>query len=132
MQAALAICLGASAGALARWQLGLWLNSAASATAGSIALGTLAANWIGGYLVGFCIAIFQALPHLDPTWRLALVTGFLGALTTFSSFSAEVVAMLGQQRYALALGTISVHLFGSLALTIAGMRTAAYLIALRA
>lgn len=132
MQAILAICVGASAGALARWQLGLWLSSAASANATSVALGTLAANWIGGYLVGICIAMFQALPQIDPVWRLALVTGFLGGLTTFSSFSAEVVAMLQQQRYALALGTVAVHLFGSFALTIAGMRTATLLIALRA
>jgi len=117
-----AICIGASLGALARWGLGLWLSPGALIT-----LGTLAANLIGGYLVGVCVAVFQALPQLDPVWRLALVTGFLGALTTFSSFSAEVVMMLGQQRYALALGTAAVHLLGSLALTVAGMRTAALL-----
>jgi CrcB protein len=85
--------------------------------------GTLAANLLGGYLVGVCVAFFQTLPDLDPLWRLALVTGFLGALTTFSSFSAEVVTMLGQQRYALALGTAAVHLLGSLTLTVAGIRT---------
>ena len=88
-----AICLGASAGALARYGLGLWLSPG-----GLIPWGTLAANLIGGYLVGVCVAVFQALPHLDPTLRLALVTGFLGALTTFSSFSAEVVGLLQQQR----------------------------------
>jgi CrcB protein len=114
----LAICLGASLGALARWRLGVWLNAT-----GPMPLGTLAANLIGGYLVGVCVAVFQALPSLDPLWRLALVTGFLGALTTFSSFSAEVVTMLGQQRYALALGTATLHLFGSLALTVAGIKT---------
>lgn len=114
-----AICIGASVGALARWGLGLWLNPGAV-----LPLGTLAANLIGAYLVGICVAVFQALPHLDPAWRLALVTGFLGALTTFSSFSAEVVTMLGQQRYALAAGTASLHLFGSLLLTVAGIRTA--------
>jgi len=129
IQAALAISLGASAGALARWQLGLWLSSAASANATSIALGTLAANWIGGYLVGVCIAVFQAMPQIDPVLRLALVTGFLGGLTTFSSFSAEVVAMLQQQRYGLALGTVAVHLFGSLLLTVAGIKTAALFMA---
>jgi CrcB protein len=134
MLSVIAICLGASAGALARWQLGLWLNPIASATtAGTILpMGTLAANLIGGYLVGVCVAVFQAMPQLDPAWRLALVTGFLGALTTFSSFSAEVVAMLTQQRYALALGTSAVHLFGSLLLTIAGIRSATYLIAAHA
>ncbi len=131
MHPVIAICLGACAGALARWQLGLWLNPVA--TAGTVLpWGTLAANLIGGYLIGVCVAVFQAMPQLDPAWRLALVTGFLGALTTFSSFSAEVVAMLGQQRYALALGTAGVHLLGSLALTIAGMRSATLLIAARA
>ncbi len=123
MATVLAICLGASAGALARWQLGIWLNTAATAGT-SLPLGTLAANLIGGYLVGVCVAIFQSMPQLDPLWRLALVTGFLGALTTFSSFSAEVVAMLMQQRYALALGTASVHLLGSLLLTVAGIWSA--------
>ena len=124
MISVLAICIGASLGALARWGLGLWLNPGAV-----IPLGTLAANLIGGYLIGICVAVFQALPNLDPVWRLALVTGFLGALTTFSSFSAEVVGMLGQQRYALALGTSAVHLFGSLLLTAAGIQSATYFIA---
>jgi fluoride exporter len=72
--------------------------------------------------------VFQAMPNLDPVWRLALVTGFLGALTTFSSFSAEVVTMLNQGRYALALLTAGLHLFGSLALTIIGMKSATYVI----
>ncbi|WP_305806925.1 fluoride efflux transporter CrcB, partial [Stenotrophomonas sp. YIM B06876] len=79
-----AICLGASLGALARWRLGLWLS-----VGHGLPWGTLAANLIGGYLIGVCVAVFQALPQLDPVWRLALITGFLGALTTFSSFSAE-------------------------------------------
>ncbi len=124
----LAICIGACVGALARWQLSLWLNTV---TLGGIDLpfGTLTANLLGGYLVGICVAVFHAMPQLDPVWRLALVTGFLGALTTFSSFSAEVVTMLMQQRYALALGTAALHLLGSLALTVAGMRTATFFIA---
>ena len=120
----LAICIGASLGALARWGLGLWLNPGAL-----LPWGTLAANLIGGYLVGICVAVFQALPQLDPVWRLALVTGFLGALTTFSSFSAEVVGLLEQQRYGLALGTAALHLFGSLLLTIAGIKTAMLFVA---
>lgn len=123
----LSICAGASLGALARWRLGLWLSPG-----GLIPWGTLAANLVGGYLVGVCVAVFQALPQLDPTWRLALVTGFLGALTTFSSFSAEVVGMLQQQRYLLALGTTTGHLLGSLLLTVAGMHNATFLIANRA
>jgi CrcB protein len=124
MLSIVAICTGACLGALARWQLGLWLNPMV-APGSALPLGTLAANWIGGYLVGIAVALFQALPQLDPVWRLALITGFLGALTTFSSFSAEVIAMLGQQKYALALGTAALHLFGSLLLTVAGMRTVA-------
>jgi CrcB protein len=125
MSPVIAICVGACLGALARWQLGLWLNPLVMPGA-ALPLGTLAANWIGGYLVGLAVALFQALPQLDPVWRLALITGFLGALTTFSSFSAEVIAMLGQQKYALALGTTALHLFGSLLLTVAGMRTLAF------
>lgn len=118
MRSVIAICIGASVGALARWGLGLWLSPG-----GVIPWGTLAANLIGGYLIGICVAVFQAMPHVDPVWRLALVTGFLGALTTFSSFSAEVVTLLMQQRYALALGTAGVHLIGSLLLTVAGIWT---------
>ena len=124
MPSVIAICLGACVGALSRWQLGLWLNPSSS-TAGLMPWGTLAANLIGGYLVGVCVGVFQQLPDLDPVWRLALVTGFLGALTTFSSFSAEVVAMLQQGRYAFAAGTTCVHLFGSLALTVLGLKTVA-------
>ncbi len=118
MWSVIAICIGASVGALARWGLGLWLSPG-----GVIPWGTLAANLIGGYLVGICVAVFQAMPHVDPVWRLALVTGFLGGLTTFSSFSAEVVTLLIQQRYGLALGTAGVHLIGSLLLTMAGIWT---------
>ena len=121
----IAICVGASLGALARWGLGLWLNTSAA----WLPWGTLAANLIGGYLVGVCVAVFNNLPQLDPVWRLALVTGFLGALTTFSSFSAEVVGMLQLQRYALAAGTAALHLFGSLILTLLGLRTALFFIA---
>ncbi|WP_066703298.1 fluoride efflux transporter CrcB [Curvibacter delicatus] len=128
MISVLAICLGASVGALLRWRLGLWLSTPGAL----LPWGTLTANLIGGYLVGVCVAVFQQLPQLDPIWRLALVTGFLGALTTFSSFSAEVVTMLQQQRYMLALGTASVHLFGSLLLTVAGIKFATVLIAARA
>jgi CrcB protein len=124
MLSVLAICIGASLGALSRWALSLWLNPGAV-----MPYGTLAANLIGGYLIGVCVAVFQALPQLDPVWRMALVTGFLGALTTFSSFSAEVVGMLMQQRYALALGTAALHLFGSLLLTVVGIWSATFFMA---
>ena len=122
------ISLGASAGAIARWLLGIALNGLFP----SLPPGTLAANLIGGYLVGVCVATFQTLPHIDPVWRLLLITGFLGALTTFSTFSAEVIAMLQNERYALALGMASLHLFGSLLLTVAGMKSALFFIAARA
>ena len=131
MVSVVAICLGASLGALARWGLGLWLSpgtitSTVVPVLPAIPLGTLAANLIGGYLVGICVAVFQAMPQLDPVWRLALVTGFLGALTTFSSFSVEVVGMLQHQRYGLALGTAALHLVGSLLLTVVGIKTASH------
>jgi fluoride exporter len=113
----LAICAGASVGALCRWGLSLWL------TTSTFPWGTLASNLVGGYLIGLAVAIFQAMPQLDPAWRLLLITGFLGGLTTFSSFSAEVVAMLMQERLALALGTAALHVAGSLVLTWLGLRT---------
>lgn len=127
MLAVFAICVGACVGALARWGLGLWLNPG-----GLIPWGTVAANLLGGYLVGLCVATFQSLPQLDPVWRLLLVTGFLGALTTFSTFSAEVVGMLQHERYVAAFATAALHLFGSLLLTVAGIKSALFLIAARA
>ena len=116
----LAVCLGASAGALGRWGLNLWLGAP-----GSFPWGTLAANLLGGYLIGIAVGVFQALPQLDPAWRLLIVTGLLGGLTTFSSFSAEVVAMLMGGRLGLALGTAAAHVCGSLLLTWLGIRTVA-------
>ena len=121
MTAVLAICIGACVGALTRWQLSIYLNTQEAV----LPWGTLAANLIGGYLVGCCVAFFQAQPDLDPAWRLLLVTGFLGALTTFSSFSAEVVAMLSQGRLGLALATSALHLIGSLLMTLVGLKTVA-------
>jgi fluoride exporter len=127
MGAVIAICLGACAGALTRWGLGLWLSPG-----GLIPWGTLAANLIGGYLVGVCVATFESMPQIDGVWRLLLVTGFLGALTTFSTFSAEVIAMLQHERYGMAIGTACLHLFGSLLLTVAGIKSAMFFIAARA
>lgn len=122
----IAISAGASIGAICRWALGLWLTPG-----GLIPWGTLAANLIGGYLIGICIAIFQAMPQLDPIWRLLLITGFLGGLTTFSTFSAEVVTYLMQQRYGLASMTTLLHVAGSLLMTVAGIRSAMFFIATR-
>ena len=122
MFAVIAICIGACLGALARWQLGLWRNPSTS-NDGLLPWGTLVANLIGGYLIGLCVGIFQNMPQLAPEWRLLCVTGFLGALTTFSTFSAEVVGMLQQGRLALALLTAGIHLLGSLVLTYFGLYT---------
>ena len=127
MGAVLAICIGASVGALSRWGLALWLSPVSG-----FPWGTLAANLLGGYLIGMCIATFQSLPQLDPVWRLLLVTGFLGGLTTFSTFSAEVVIYLMEARYGLAAGTALLHVSGSLLMTAAGIKTAAFFIAARA
>ena len=118
-----AICIGACLGALSRWGLGLWLSTGAG-----LPWGTLAANIVGGYLIGICVALFQSLPQLDPVWKLAIVTGFLGGLTTFSSFSAEVLILLQQTRYVLAFSTALLHVAGSLLLTIAGYHTATWLL----
>ena len=120
----LAICVGASVGAISRWGLALWLSPGAM-----IPWGTLAANLIGGYLIGVAIAVFQSTPQLDPVWRLLLITGFLGGLTTFSSFSAEVVSFLMEERYGLAVVTALLHLLGSLLMTVAGLKTAMFFIA---
>jgi CrcB protein len=122
MLSVIAICIGACLGALARWQLGLWLNPS-NTDEGIFPWGTLAANLMGGYLIGLCVGIFQNMPQLAPEWRLLCVTGFLGALTTFSTFSAEVVGMLQQGRLLLALSTAGVHLLGSLLLTYMGLLT---------
>ncbi|QEA12112.1 fluoride efflux transporter CrcB [Comamonas flocculans] len=121
MLAVAAICLGASLGALLRWGLGIWLNTPGAL----LPWGTLAANLLGGYLVGLAIALLQALPQLDPLWRLALVTGFLGALTTFSTFSAEVVGLLMQGRLGMALLVGMLHLAGSLTMTWLGLHSVA-------
>ncbi|MGC1955196.1 MAG: fluoride efflux transporter CrcB [Gammaproteobacteria bacterium] len=118
----LAIFLGAGSGALARWLMGLKLN----ALFPSLPPGTLAANLIGGYLVGLAIAFFTALPTLAPEWRLLVITGFCGGLTTFSTFSAEVISLLQQGRAGWALGTVAAHLLGSLAMTVAGIATVAW------
>lgn len=112
-----AISLGASAGALLRWFLGLKLNPLLP----QIPPGTLAANLIGGYVVGLAIAYFAEAPGIAPEWRLFIVTGFCGGLTTFSTFSAEVVALLQQGDLARMALAISVHVVGSLAMTILGI-----------
>lgn len=114
-----AVGLGACMGAWLRW----WLSHLLNPVFPTVPLGTLTANLLGGYLIGIAIAYFNQHPALPPEIRLALVTGFLGALTTFSTFSAEVVTLVGRQEYLWALGTVGAHLFGSLLLTALGIFT---------
>jgi len=117
--ALIAIALGAAIGAWARWGLSLWLNPLHHA----VPMGTLAANLVGGYLIGLAVAAFAQMPQLAPEWRLFVITGFLGGLTTFSTFSAETVDLLQKQAYGWAFGTIALHLLGSLAMTGLGLWT---------
>jgi CrcB protein len=121
VHAILAISLGASLGAVLRWALGVGLNHWFPA----LPLGTLVANLVGGYLIGLAMALLGQNPQLPPEWRLLVVTGFLGGLTTFSTFSAEVVTALQQGRLGWAAATVAVHVVGSLLLTLAGLATPA-------
>ncbi|MDP2005134.1 MAG: fluoride efflux transporter CrcB [Rubrivivax sp.] len=121
--AILAISLGAAFGALLRWGLGVGLNHLFPA----LPMGTLVANLTGAYLIGLALALFSQLPQLPPEWRLFVVTGFLGGLTTFSTFSAEVVHALQSGRTGWAAATVATHVLGSLLLTLAGMATPALL-----
>ncbi|MGZ8967472.1 MAG: fluoride efflux transporter CrcB [Gallionella sp.] len=115
----IAIGLGAACGAWLRWGLGLWLNSSLP----ELPLGTLMANLLGAYLVGLALAFFMQHPALSPEWRLLIITGFLGGLTTFSTFSAETVTLLMRGQYAWGVGIIAAHLGGSLLMTILGIQT---------
>ena len=114
-----AICAGASLGALLRWVLGLQLNPLLP----SLPLGTLAANLVGGYAIGLVLGWLAQHPELPPQVRLFLVTGLLGGLTTFSTFSAEVVTHLTQGRPGWAILIAVTHLAGSLVLTALGLAT---------
>lgn len=117
-----AISVGASLGALLRWWLGLALNGLFP----TVPPGTLAANLVGGYLVGLAIAFFASYSAIAPEWRLLVITGFCGGLTTFSTFSAEIVALLQQGRTAWALAAAGAHLAGSVLATFAGIATMAW------
>ncbi|MCU0952819.1 MAG: fluoride efflux transporter CrcB [Burkholderiaceae bacterium] len=115
-----AIAVGAVLGAWARWGLSYWLNPRID----QLPLGTLAANLIGGFLIGVAMAVLVAQPSISPTWRLFFITGFLGALTTFSTFSAESVSLLQAGAIGPALLHALLHLAGSIVATFAGIAAA--------
>jgi fluoride exporter len=119
----LVISIGAALGAVLRWILGTRFNTLYPA----IPPGTLAANLIGGYIIGVAIAYLTQLPDLPPEWRLFIITGFCGGLTTFSTFSAEVVTLLQQDRLGMAMVAIAVHVSGSLFMTLVGLATGHWL-----
>ena len=114
-----AIAMGAAVGALLRWQLAAKLNSVFP----TIPPGTLAANLIGAYVVGLGIAFFATFSAISPEWRLLVVTGFCGGLTTFSTFSAEITTLLQQGRISWAFGAVAMHVVGSVGMTFAGIGT---------
>jgi CrcB protein len=113
------IAVGATLGAWLRWGLSLWLN----ARLPMLPLGTLAANLVGAYLIGMAVGFFNDWPQISPEWRLLAITGFLGGLTTFSTFSAEAMALLQQRDYLAVMLHAGMHLLGSVALCIAGSAT---------
>lgn len=119
LQSLIAIGLGATLGAWARWGLGLWLNPIHE----SLPLGTLAANLIGGYVIGLAIAWFSSHAGLSPAWRLFVITGLLGGLTTFSTFSAEVFDLLSRQQFGWGIAAIGLHVVGSITMTVLGILT---------
>ena len=119
LNAVLAISVGSAVGALTRWQLGLRLNQLFP----TLPPGTLVANIIGGYIIGLAIAFFSQNNEIAPEWRLLIVTGFCGGLTTFSTFSAEVVTLIQEGRFGWASASIALHVGCSLIATIAGLMT---------
>jgi CrcB protein len=113
-----AVGVGAMLGAWSRWALGAWLNPVLP----NLPLGTLVSNLAGGFAIGVAVEFFLRYPMVSPEWRLLIITGFLGALTTFSTFSAEAVELLQRQDYGWAAALVAAHLAGSLLMTVAGMQ----------
>ena len=113
LQLLLAVFIGGGTGSVARWALSMKLNPAHHA----IPMGTLAANLIGAFIIGLGLAWFNRMTSIDPIWKVLLTTGFCGGLTTFSTFSAEVVFLLQEGRAGWALLNVAVNLLGSFAMT---------------
>jgi fluoride exporter len=117
----IAVGIGGGLGSLLRWALGLRLNTIFP----NLPLGTFAANVIAGYIIGVAVAFFARYPDLSVEWRLFIITGLMGGLSTFSTFSAEVVAHLQQGRFGWALTEIALHVGASLLMTALGIATVA-------
>ena len=115
----LAVSIGAALGALLRWALGLKLN----AVLALLPFGTVAANLLAAYVIGLATAFFATAPNLSPEWKLLIITGFCGGLSTFSTFSMELVTLLQRQQFAWAAGSIGLHVVGSVLMTLAGIAT---------
>jgi fluoride exporter len=115
----LAVGAGAALGAWLRWKVSMWLAEFHA----HLAIGTLAVNLVGAYLIGLLLGVFASHPQLAPEWRLFAITGFLGGLTTFSAFSGESMVLLQRGQYGWALAHACLHLFGSIACCIAGFAT---------
>ncbi|CNI13813.1 fluoride efflux transporter CrcB [Yersinia mollaretii] len=109
----LAVFIGGGVGSVARWLVSMKLNSLSH----NIPVGTLVVNLIGAFIIGLTLALFTRLTHIDPVWKLLITTGFCGGLTTFSTFSVEVVYLIQDGKLAWAAGTILLNLAGSLAMT---------------
>ncbi|WP_371869605.1 fluoride efflux transporter CrcB [Telluria antibiotica] len=115
----IAVAIGAVLGAWLRWGLTIFLSQLHA----HIQLGTLVANLLGGYLIGLALGFFDTAPALSPAWRLFVITGFLGGLTTFSSFSGESMVLMQRGHYGWALAHAAVHLLGSVGCCVAGYAT---------
>lgn len=115
----LLIAIGGATGALIRWGLGLLLNPSFP----TLPIGTLVANLTGGYLIGGMVGLIQVFPTLPEAVRLSIITGFLGGLTTFSTFSAETVHLILERNYLFASVSILSHVGGSILMTILGIFT---------